>query len=163
MQETWRAIPNFEGLYEVSDMGRVRGLHHRWGKRDTPKILSVRKDGGGYHQVRLYNRKGESSYPKVHRLVAEVFLPNPDNLPEVNHIWEDKDRNTIHDLEWCTQQYNAEYTHAKSYTFKSPAGDKVEIFNLRQFCIANGLTAANMNKVWAGERKQHKGWMKWLS
>lgn len=161
MQETWRAIRGYEGLYEVSNKGRVRGLYHRFGKRSEPKILSVRKDGKGYHQVRLYGRDGTSSYPKVHRLVAEAFIPNPLGLPQVNHKWEDKDRNGVEDLEWCTGQYNVEYSHAKTYKFVSPSGEVVEIFNLQKFCRDNNLTSANMNKVYKGERKQHKGWTKY--
>ena len=160
MQETWRAIPRYEGLYEVSDKGRVRGLYHRSGKRAEPRVLSVRKDGKGYHQVRLYGRDGLSTYQKVHRVVASVFLPNPENLPQVNHKWEDKDRNGVEDLEWCTGQYNAEYSHAKTYYFVSPEGEDIVVYNLQKFCRENDLTSANMNKVQSGERKQHKGWTK---
>lgn len=160
MDEVWKDIQGYEGYYQISNLGRVRSLRHRFGLREEPLIQAIRRDGGGYQQCKL-SKDGVSTYPKVHLLVARHFIPNPDNLPQVNHIWEDKDRNTVEDLEWCTAQYNAEYTHAKHYTFINPEGLAVEVFNLRQFCMLHGLTAANMQKVHSGERRQHKGWKRW--
>ena len=91
--EIWKKIDGYEN-YSVSNMGRVRN-------DTTDKILSPGKDGGGYYQV-FIGRKSR----KVHRLVAIAFIPNPDNLPQVNHINEDKTDNRADNLEWCTAAYN---------------------------------------------------------
>lgn len=72
------------------------------------EIVTPVKVTKGYYQVRLY-KNGIKKRPKLHRLVAEAFLPNPNNLPCVNHIDEDKSNNTVNNLEWCTVAYNNTY------------------------------------------------------
>lgn len=99
MAETWKDVAGYEGLYQVSDLGRVRSLLH--GK---VRILKFLDNGYGYLKVEL-NRNGKL----VHRLVAEAFIPNPLNLPQVNHKDEDKTNNTANNLEWCTAKYNLNY------------------------------------------------------
>ena len=110
IEEIWRPIEGYEGLYEVSSYGRVRSLD-RYDNRNCfrkGKVLSLLKGEYGYIQVSLYyNRKMYKKY--VHRLVAEAFLPNPDNLPEVNHKDEDKTNNNVDNLEWCGRKYNLSY------------------------------------------------------
>ena len=104
--EIWRPIAGYEGLYEVSDQGRVRSLW--FGKS---KILMPMKVGHGYHQVKLY-KDSNSKNMYVHRLVAEAFIPNPQALPQINHIDENKLNNAASNLEWCTASYNINYgTH----------------------------------------------------
>lgn len=165
--EEWVPVADYEGKYEVSSAGRVRSLD-RVCQRDyhgdvlrKGRVLSVRVDGKGYHQARLYSGNRESTYPKVHRLVAKAFIPNPDNLPQVNHIDEVKLHNCVENLEWCTGHHNMEHSFAKHYVLESPSGEKVEVFNLLKFCRENGLTNANMNKVVRGKRVHHKGWKRW--
>ena len=113
MIEEWRPIEGYEGLYEVSSYGRVRSLD-RYVKNGCSyrlhkgKVLSLLKGEYGYLQVNLHcNGKMYKKY--VHRLVAETFLPNPDNLPEVNHKDEDKSNNRVDNLEWCNRKYNLSY------------------------------------------------------
>ena len=114
IEEIWRPIEGYEGLYEVSNTGQVRSLD-RYVKYSNGrihlhkgKVLSPIKDKDGYLQVSLYyNRKMYKKY--VHRIVAEAFLPNPDNLPEVNHKDEDKTNNNVTNLEWCDRKYNLSY------------------------------------------------------
>lgn len=101
MMEEWRAVPGYEGLYEVSNMGNVRNV-----RRNT--LLRLTKTNYGYIQVDLY-KNGIKTGLKVHRLVAQAFLPNPDNLPQVNHKDEDKTNNNVTNLEWCTVKYNNNY------------------------------------------------------
>ena len=101
--EIWRDIKGYEGIYQISNKGRVKSLHY--GKE---KILSPSKHSG-YFFVRLF-KKGEK--PKefdIHRLVAQAFLPNPDNLPIVNHKDENKLNNNVENLEWCNSEYNLNY------------------------------------------------------
>ena len=101
MMEEWRAVPGYEGLYEVSNKGNVRNV-----RRNT--LLRLSKDCYGYIQVSLY-KNGRRTGLRVHRLVTEAFLPNPDNLPEVNHKDEDKTNNRVENLEWCDHKYNMNY------------------------------------------------------
>ena len=117
-EEIWRPIEGYEGYYEVSSFGRVRSLdmyvkigygNYRLHKG---KVISLLKKGDGYIQVNLcYNGKLYKKY--VHRLVAEAFIPNPDNLPEVNHLDEDKTNNSVDNLEWCDRSYNLKYGTAR--------------------------------------------------
>ena len=102
-EEIWCPIKGYEGLYEVSDQGRVKSL--KFGKG---KILKPFRNKGGYLRVGLC-KNGEMKQCFVHRLVAKTFIPNPDNLPEVNHKDEDKENNSVQNLEWCTDKYNTNY------------------------------------------------------
>lgn len=101
--EIWCPINGYEGIYEVSDQGRVKSL--KFGKE---RILKTDKVVGGYLQVTLC-KNGELKKYRVHRLVAKTFIPNPDNLPQVNHKDENKTNNSVHNLEWCTNKYNVNY------------------------------------------------------
>ena len=117
----------------------------------------MRVDGQGYQQVALYE-SGVRTEHKVHRLVAELYCYNPENLPEVNHLDKDKLNNHSSNLEWCTSQENNEHDKAGHFRFLSPDGEVVEVFNLQKFCRNHGLTNANMHKVLEGTRHHHKGW-----
>ena len=101
--EIWCPVKNYESLYEVSDQGRVKSIGY--GKE---RILSPGKLQNGYLRVNLC-KNGERKNLLVHRLVAQAFIPNPDNLPEVNHKDEDKDNNSVQNLEWCDRKYNINY------------------------------------------------------
>ena len=103
MAETWKDVAGYEGLYQVSNLGRVRSLLH--GKIWILKSLGNRR---GYLRVER-NRNGTRKDIYVHRLVAEAFIPNPLNLPQVNHKDEDKTNNSVDNLEWCTAKYNLNY------------------------------------------------------
>ena len=102
MNEIWEDIEGYEGLYRVSNLGRVKSL-----KRNTAKerIMCNRKDKYGYLYVGLC-KNGNIKYHKIHRLVAKAFIPNPNNLPQVNHIDGKKENNTVKNLEWCDASYN---------------------------------------------------------
>lgn len=103
MKETWKDIEGFEGLYQVSDLGRVRSL----GIRGRIRSLSLTKDG--YPKVRLIH-KGKDKTARVHRLVAEAFIPNPEGKDTVNHIDGNKENNRVSNLEWVDrseQMYHA--------------------------------------------------------
>lgn len=99
MQEIWKDIEGYEGLYQVSNMGRVR---------NNKKLLSPYNEGKGYLKVSLFKDKKCKRY-KVHRLVANAFLPKAENKPMVNHIDENKHNNVITNLEWCSNQENVAY------------------------------------------------------
>ena len=110
MNEEWRPVVGYEGLYEVSNTGRVRSLD-RYDNRNCfrkSKVLSPVKDKYGYLLVNLYCN-GKQHQMKIHRLVAEAFIPNQDDLPQVNHKDEDKTNNNVTNLEWCDATYNNNY------------------------------------------------------
>ena len=102
--EEWKPIPGYEGLYEVSNYGRVRSF--KWSSNG--KILSPCKDGSGYCFVNLC-KDGKVKPRIIHRLVAEAFIPNPNNFPQVNHMDECKENNYFGNLEWCSPAYNISY------------------------------------------------------
>lgn len=112
MEERWAPVPQYEGFYEVSTLGQVRSLphlakHSRKGYvKRRGKILAQHPDADGYLEVNL-SKHGKVRQFRVHRLVCTAFLPNPDNLPVVNHKDFDKSNNCIYNLEWCSQKYNA--------------------------------------------------------
>ena len=107
--EIWKAIPGYEGIYEVSSKGQVRSLNYR--HTGKPGILKVRDDKG-YLTIGL-NHNGKRHDYRIHRLVAEAFIPNPNNLPQINHKDENKYNNCVNNLEWCTAQYNVNYGTAR--------------------------------------------------
>ena len=106
MKEVWKDIKDYEGLYQVSNLGRIKSLsrfHYTgWGKNKgyikKEKILKPRYDKKGYQMVVLY-KNGIGKNFKVHRLVAEAFIPNPNNLPQINHKDEIKRNNIFTNLE----------------------------------------------------------------
>ena len=113
-KEYWRPILNYEGLYEVSNFGRVKSFDtYRKGKNGSiricrGRILKPYTNKDGYLCVVLSKNNKHKTY-KVHRLVAEAFLPNPDNLPQVNHRDENKQNNNVENLEFCDCKYNINF------------------------------------------------------
>lgn len=114
MKEEWRPISGLEGIYEVSSLGRVKSLARVAGNLfRKERMLAPRKDGGGYLVVSI-GLPYRYSNKRVHRLVAEAFIPNPENYPQVNHVDEDKSNNSVDNLEWCTAKYNMNHGTAKT-------------------------------------------------
>ena len=109
-KEIWKDIEDYKGLYQVSNLGRVRGLDRidGSGRGWKGRMLSGKLRKNGYREVILC-RDGKRKYMLVHRLVAEAFLPNLDNLPQVNHKDENPNNNQVDNLEWCDSQYNNNY------------------------------------------------------
>lgn len=115
--EEWRDIKGYEG-YQVSNLGNVRSLD-RWityknggkrfwkGKTLKPNLIQ------GYLYVFLYKKEAKPKIFRIHRLVAEAFIPNPDNLPQVNHINERKTDNRVENLEYCNARYNLNYKNGQ--------------------------------------------------
>lgn len=103
MEEVWKNVVGYEGLYQVSSTGRVKNTK-------TQKILKPWKNDAGYFMIKLpskQKKRGKSF--RVHRLVAMAFIDNPNNLPFINHKDEDPSNNNVENLEWCTNAYNLTY------------------------------------------------------
>lgn len=100
MEEIWKDIDGYDGMYQVSNTGRVKSVRKN--------IILRQGIARGYKSVILSTNNIPKNY-SVHRLVANAFIPNPDNLPQVNHKDENKANNCISNLEWCTPKYNYNY------------------------------------------------------
>ena len=107
MEEIWKDVEGFEGLYMVSNLGNVKSLNYRHKNEEHLLKLSINKYG--YHFVGLHSN-GITKNFLVHRLVAKAFIENSNNLPLVNHKDENKLNNNFENLEWCTQEYNLNYS-----------------------------------------------------
>lgn len=102
--EIWKDVVGWEGLYQVSSFGRVKSF-----RKKEPHLLSTCVGTHGYCVVLLHDGKGQRKNERVHRLVAQAFIPNPNNYPYINHKDEDKTNNQVENLEWCTAKYNTNY------------------------------------------------------
>lgn len=106
MEETWKDVAGYEGLYQISNLGRIKSFHFRKGNRVTSGFSAKR----GYKRVRLCKPCCKIKNQFIHRLVAEAFIPNLDNKPTVNHIDGNPSNNNSENLEWATPQ--EQITHA---------------------------------------------------
>lgn len=105
MEEIWRKIENYPN-YEISNRGNIRSINYHREKR-TQNLKQMKSDRR-FMVVSLSTNKGFKTVP-IHRLVAQAFIPNPDNLPQVNHIDGDRHNNCVENLEWCTDKQNIEH------------------------------------------------------
>ena len=147
-----REIKGFPGYFVTKD-GKVYSnksgeLRER---KPTPR--------NPYLGVNLVN--GKTVTKNVHRLVAEAYIPNPDNLPQVNHIDEDKSNNHVNNLEWVTHSQNQRhsgYKQAKLYILENKNGEQFEVFYLTKWCRENGMKNLSLWKTHTGRRKWVKGY-----
>ena len=142
--EIWADIEGYEGLYQVSHLGRVKSLGRVVKRTDgtiqtfKERILKPRLDGSGYSMVMLYV-EGKGKNIKIHRLVAKAFISNVNNKPQVNHINAIKTDNRISNLEWCTNSENQKHAYnnglnksrkgTKNHNNKLTESDVLEIRN----------------------------------
>lgn len=159
MKETWKDIAGYEGLYQVSNLGNVRRMNG-----PTRKTLAININRDGYETVHLSNGNGKRFM--VHRLVAQAFISNPGNKPQVNHIDGDKTNNSTKNLEWVTPSENVK--HAFSIGLKLPTGG---VQPKHILCVETGeiypstwAVARAFNKTsqaglyWALKDKNHTAW-----
>lgn len=157
MEEIWKDVVGFEGVYQVSNLGRVRSLGFDiWHKG---RILKPHLDSRGYYLMVGLNRNKHPHHKNVHRLVAEAFIPNPNNYPCVNHKDECKTNNNVDNLEWCTYEYNMNYNNGAA--MKRAIKTRYERHDVRELVaktkatkIKNGSLSAEkpVNQfTWGGE------------
>ena len=160
MKEIWKDIKDYEGLYQVSNLGRVKRI-------TTGRVLKPLKHADGYLMVKL--SKNSIVYTKtVHRLVAEAFIPNPEHKSEINHIDENKTNNSLDNLEWMTRKENINHgtrTERMSKTQSIPiiatnikTGESKEFYGARECARQLGLTHGNITSVLKGRYKQTGGY-----
>lgn len=122
IMETWKEIDGYDGLYEISNKGRVRSYNNKGynkpDRRQEPKILKLHKQNSGYYFVTLYNSDSKNKQYTIHRLVAKAFIPNPEDKPMVNHVDGDKENNCVDNFEWVTRMEN--HIHAEQNGLAQP-------------------------------------------
>lgn len=143
-KEIFVDIIGYEGLYQVSNLGKVKSMNYR--NTGKEKIMKPSINTFGYQFVGLW-RNGKLKYITVHRLVAMAFIPNPKNLPQINHKDEDKTNNCVENLEWCSAEYNVNYgTRNERYKKKYPH---------RVLCVETGEIFSSLKEV-----EDKKGFMR---
>lgn len=153
--EIWKDIKDYEGLYQVSNLGRVKSLNYkRTGKEE---ILKAYDNGDGYLFVQL-SKDGKVKNCRINRLVAQAFLPNPDSLPEVNHKDENPKNNRVENLEWCTRQYNVDYSLSKAVIgIDKVSGLILEFPSTREAERQTGISKGNICNCLKGRYKSAGG------
>lgn len=165
MEEIWLPIKGYEGLYEVSNLGNVRSLNYKRSGKIGNIIKNI--DKKGYVFVTLY-KNGKHKSHKVHRLVAEAFIPNWFNEPQINHKDENPKNNNVDNLEWCDCSYNINYG-TRNYKVSSSLskivlqftldGEFIREWNTSKELKINGFQQSAISRCCCGERKFHKGYI----
>lgn len=117
MEEIWKDIKEYEGLYQVSNLGRVRSLDKKvWNYTKKGRILKQHNNGHGYYNISLHNNDKTEKHAYVHILVAQAFIPNPNNYFQVNHKDFNKNNNCVDNLEWVSPEQNRLHYRKSNYS-----------------------------------------------
>ncbi|MBM5782939.1 MAG: endonuclease [Pelagibacterales bacterium] len=168
MEEVWRDIKGYEGLYQVSSLGNVKSLNYNRTKKE--KVLKFGKDKGGYYFVVLYlNKKAKTII--AHRLVAIAFLENPENKPQVNHLNGKKLDNRVENLEWSSRSENMRHAfdtglsegkkgekHGRSKLTESQVIKIRELYSTRSYSQKEIALMLNVSQSQIGRIVNHKTW-----
>lgn len=146
MQEIWKDIKDYEGLYQVSNFGNVRSLYRienysKYKRKRNGKILRQNTTRAYNYVILCKNNKTKTF--RTHRLVAETFLPNSNNYPVINHIDGNKQNNRIENLEWCTYKYNIE----EAYRLGLSKTKKINQYDLKGNYIKTWNSIINASKT----------------
>ena len=164
IEEIWKPIEGYEGLYEVSNTGQVRSLDryvkngHSSYRLQKGRVLSPTKHRYGYLFV-ILTCNGKHKMFLVHRLVAQAFILNPDNLPQVNHKDEDKSNNRVDNLEWCDHKYNMNYNDVlkrRSQRMKENGIYEKNALKRTKYPELIGLDIKERHKIYMREYRKRK-------
>ena len=177
MKEIWRDIPGFEGLYQASNLGEIKSLEKEvWNAHQMiarpEKILKPFSDKKGYLRVKLY-KSGRNYTKKIHRLIAQTFLSNPDNKPEVNHEDGNKSNNKVNNLSWATTEENIRHAYKNGLIKRKKGKDNQLSKRVCQYdlqgnfikeweCISKAqkeLKIKNISMVCCGKRNRAGMWL----
>lgn len=155
MIEEWKDIKGYEGLYQVSNLGRVFGIKRQ-------RFLNIVYDRNGYSKVKL-TKNGIGKLLSVHRIVAINFIDNEYNKEEVNHIDEDKTNNMVSNLEWCTRKENVNHgtrteRMIKTLNKKIVCSNGNEYNSIKEACQDLNCHSSSVVNVLKGNLKQTKGY-----
>lgn len=167
IEEIFKDIEGYEGKYQVSNLGRVKSLNYLHTGKE--RLLKPSKTKKGYLFINIKNK-----YMAIHRLVANAFIDNPLNLPQVNHIDENKENNSIYNLEWCDAKYNNNYGTRNVRVSNLLINNKYKSIKIDQFtkdgrfiktwlssqeAERNGYQHTHIIKCCKNKRKSHAGYI----
>lgn len=174
-KETWKDVIGYVGLYQVSDLGRIRSLGRECNSKNGSKqrkrerILTQEVTIHGYCRVRLFDAEGNAKHYAVHRLVMNAFVGVLDE--DVNHINEIKTDNRLKNLEYCTRKYNCNHGTRNSRISEKNAGiNSLAVLQIKDGIIVNrfnsraeaetktGIDASHIGMVCSGKRKSAGGY-----
>ena len=172
MEELWKDVKGYEGQYKVSNLGNVKSLKYLHHNKEAIIKGGIKKTG--YRQV-ILSKNYKNKYVSVHRLVAEAFIPNPLNKPQINHINGNKLDNRVGNLEWCTGSENVIHAYKTGLQIPKTAENNLYSKKVNQYDMNNNLIrkyyavreAARVNKLnprdiskcCQGKRKQVGGYI----
>lgn len=172
LTEEWKWIVGYENYYQVSNFGRIKSVDREVFYRDGRKAIhkggpvAINSRPNGYLKANLYKDGGMKNVA-VHRLVAEAFIPNPNNLPQVNHKDEVKTNNNVENLEWCTGECNMNYGTARQRTtdknsipvkgVHKETGEEIYLKSMAEGALY-GFNQRGISDVCAGKYQYHRGY-----
>ncbi|MDR1182031.1 MAG: NUMOD4 motif-containing HNH endonuclease [Bacteroidales bacterium] len=165
MEEIWKDIPEYEGLYQISNLGRVKSLFGNNQKR-RDKILKPALTNCGYLRTALTNHN-KVCHLSIHRLVAITFIPNPEDKEQINHINGIKTDNHFKNLEWCSGSENMKHAYRiglekpcdngfkKAISIKDDNGSRT-YKSIREMCRSENIDRRHVQRVLHGEKSKYK-------
>jgi hypothetical protein len=158
----WRDVVGYEGLYKVSDKGDVWSVERvdKMGRPSGGRMLKPQKHPKGYLFVNLW-KEGDFKSILIHRLIAETFIPNMGNKPEVNHIDSNKKNNSVENLEWSSRSENCQHSHDNGNGPLNGTQKKVVITNNSTDEISTFISTSKASKFLGFNRKWIEGKLKY--
>lgn len=162
IKEEWKDIEGYFGLYQISNLGNIKSLGNGNSNNSKEKILKTAKLKNNYLRV-ILSKDGKRKTHLVHRLVAEAFIPNPNNYEQINHRDEQKTNNASSNLEWCTPKQNTNYGTRNQRVAEKLSKQVICVetgkiyHSIQQIQRQLGFAHQCISAVCTGKRKTYKG------